>query len=537
MYSKCANCHRPGEVAPMSLLSYEDARPWAKAIKAKVVAREMPPWGADMTQTLPMRNDISLSQKEIDTIAAWVDGGARGQRRRHAAVAEVRDRLDRRHRARLHPRDAGRVRHSRRRRARRADVLFEGAVDGGSLRGDRRAEAEQPRRAASRRHFLRRHSRRRLARRRPHRRQGRQGRSAIAARAGCRRPTAACRARASCCRGCRAAASIIIAPNIGKRIPAGKYINWQLHYNPIGKPEKDRTRLGIWFNKVPVTHEVLIRQAGDPLATTKGGLSLYRAEGREVEYTADAGSTRRNRATPNIPPYAENWRLTGITPVTEDITLYAMSPHMHLRGKSLKWVIVYPDGREQTILNVPKFDFNWQFKYELEEPLKIPGRQQDPRARRLRQLDPQQVEPRPAPRGVLVGAELGRDVPAVHRILGRLAGPDRVEAGDLAAAAEIADPPSPAGLRRGKPIHGPPRQNARRSVCLRALAVLVAAFSITPAFAQEPTRVGAVSFAYIARSSKAGKDALAEIREVRQTKGIGGGQQSDASLNRTASRC
>ena len=76
MYGKCANCHRPGEVAPMSLLSYEDARPWAKAIKSKVVAREMPPWGADMSQTLPMRNDISLSQKEIDTIAAWVDGGA-----------------------------------------------------------------------------------------------------------------------------------------------------------------------------------------------------------------------------------------------------------------------------------------------------------------------------------------------------------------------------------------------------------------------------------------------------------------------------
>src|SRR5688572_25540444 len=76
MFNKCANCHRPGEVAPMSLLSYEDARPWAKAIKSKVVAREMPPWGADMTQTLPMRNDISLSQKEIDTIAAWVDAGA-----------------------------------------------------------------------------------------------------------------------------------------------------------------------------------------------------------------------------------------------------------------------------------------------------------------------------------------------------------------------------------------------------------------------------------------------------------------------------
>jgi hypothetical protein len=161
--------------------------------------------------------------------------------------------------------------------------------------------------------------------------------------------------------------------DIGKRIPAGKYLNWQLHYNPTGKPETDRTRLGIWFNKVPVTHELLIRQAGDPLATTKGGLSLYRAEGKEVEYTADEGSTRRRNKTPNIPPYVEAWSLTGITPVTEDITLYAMSPHMHLRGKSLRWVIVYPDGREQTILDVPKFDFNWQIQYELEEPLKIPA--------------------------------------------------------------------------------------------------------------------------------------------------------------------
>ena len=93
----------------------------------------------------------------------------------------------------------------------------------------------------------------------------------------------------------------------------------------------------------------------------------------ETEYVADPGSTRRSRTTPNIPPYAENWKLTGITPVTEDITLYAMSPHMHLRGKSLKWVVTYPDGREQVILNVPKFDFNWQFNYELAEPLKIPA--------------------------------------------------------------------------------------------------------------------------------------------------------------------
>ena len=382
MFNKCANCHRPGEVAPMSLLSYEDARPWAKAIKAKVVAREMPPWGADMTQTL-------------------------ADAQRHQPVAEG----DRHHRGvgRWRRGDAATLPTCRRRRRSPTgwthgtepdfvlempvefDIPAEGEIGvqmfyskvpwtEDRFAGDRRAASRATARAAPRRHLLRRHSRRRLARRRPHRRQGRQdhrrsrlARAAVA-------PTAACPDRASCCRGCRAAGSIIIAPNIGKRIPAGKYINWQLHYNPTGKPQKDRTKLGIWFNKVPVTHEVLIRQAGDPLATTKGGLSIYRAEGREVEYKADPGSTRRSRTTPNIPPYAENWRLTGITPVTEDITLYAMSPHMHLRGKSLKWVIVYPDGREQTILNVPKFDFNWQFNYELEGAAEDSGRQQDPRA-------------------------------------------------------------------------------------------------------------------------------------------------------------
>src|SRR3954447_5146098 len=76
VFNNCATCHRAGEVAPMTLTSYDDVRPWAKVIKNKVVSREMPPWGADPAHSLKMRNDRSLTQAQIDTIVAWVDGGA-----------------------------------------------------------------------------------------------------------------------------------------------------------------------------------------------------------------------------------------------------------------------------------------------------------------------------------------------------------------------------------------------------------------------------------------------------------------------------
>src|SRR5262245_50834293 len=74
-YSSCVSCHRAGEVAPMSLLSYEDVRPWAKSIRLKVANREMPPWGAD-PRFGTFKDDRSLTREQIDTIARWVDSGA-----------------------------------------------------------------------------------------------------------------------------------------------------------------------------------------------------------------------------------------------------------------------------------------------------------------------------------------------------------------------------------------------------------------------------------------------------------------------------
>ncbi|HEY7449879.1 MAG TPA: cytochrome c, partial [Vicinamibacterales bacterium] len=75
LYENCVYCHRPGEIAPMSLLTYQNARPWARAIKQEVLQRRMPPWKADPHYG-EFRNDKMLSEQQIQTLVRWVDGGA-----------------------------------------------------------------------------------------------------------------------------------------------------------------------------------------------------------------------------------------------------------------------------------------------------------------------------------------------------------------------------------------------------------------------------------------------------------------------------
>src|SRR5713101_7397364 len=74
---KCESCHRPGSIGPMSLVTYEDSRPWARSIKARVSARQMPPWHIDKTVGIQhFQNDRSLTDDQIATIVRWVDSGA-----------------------------------------------------------------------------------------------------------------------------------------------------------------------------------------------------------------------------------------------------------------------------------------------------------------------------------------------------------------------------------------------------------------------------------------------------------------------------
>jgi hypothetical protein len=158
-------------------------------------------------------------------------------------------------------------------------------------------------------------------------------------------------------------------PGVGKRIVGGAdaYVSFNMHYQPTGRPERDRTKVALWFLNTPPRHE--LRQVINPKNTL--------ANGREIvvddQGRGSAGEIRLGRQLPTIPPHADNWEAIAVEAFTSDVTLLNFWPHAHLRGKSFRYVLVYPDGRELTLLTVPKYDFHWQFVYELKNPLKVPA--------------------------------------------------------------------------------------------------------------------------------------------------------------------
>ena len=394
LYENCVTCHRPNNIAPMALLEYTDARPWARSIKDLVVAREMPPWPADPNNSLRFRNERYLEQHEIDTIAAWVDAGApkgndadmpsapafpdgwtyeggepdyvfelpveymvaaEGEEDYINFYSEMPWAEDRFAEVlELRPSDFRLVHHSG---AYTSDLPWGTQVIDGVLHdldGNSLLRSRPPSRPVSEPDEESAESAGRVAQR-VFNEVNLPGSSKLLSYV----PG----------RGVEAH-----RPGTGKRMAADKWIRWTMHYNPIGVEAPERSKLGVWFNTEPVTHEVLTRQAGNSFPTDPFGNDIYIVQGEEIKSTRDPETGRVRRAQiPNIPPYTDDWKITGITPINEPITLYGLSPHMHLRGKSLRWVVTYPDGREQTILDVPEFDFNWQIHFELEEPLYLPA--------------------------------------------------------------------------------------------------------------------------------------------------------------------
>ena len=402
LLNNCASCHRPNQVAPMSLLSYREARPWARAIKAKVVSREMPPWFAD-PRFGEFSNDMSLSDDEIETIVAWVDGGA-PQGDGPAPAPPDFAAAGWSHPDGLDPDyviefpiawqidaegetpnfnlftplpfdDVMRVSATEVRPGNYAVThhITTGLVDlppgtklgrgpawpGGPLvdyvpvedpdyvpeEADAADEASGDDEEAEERSAEELEERRRA----------------------------------------RAGFGPYI-PGVGARVVRDgqvrevrgdlfDYIIWNLHYQATGKPERARPSIGAWFaNDTDGKYQrtLSLREYTSESEQLVAPPPLTAEERRAANRDRQAGQGLNPLLAP-IPPHDPNWTVTGIGAFQNDAVLHSLFLHMHVRGKDVTYVLTYPDGREEILLRVPNYAFDWQFEYDLVEPIRVPA--------------------------------------------------------------------------------------------------------------------------------------------------------------------
>ena len=374
LFRHCIECHQPGEIASHApLLTYAMTRPWARAIREKVLTREMPPWGADSNASLKFRNDARLSSQDIRTLIAWIDAGA--PEGSPAALPTIPTSAQRWQHPRGLPPDlvislpgefhlpaTGQIPYLRylakvpflqdkwiaalqTRPGNRAVVhhmaITEIATENGMKPADLDATAAIARQLG-------------LANASP------LARPAIT--------TPGDLSEFDMLGVYTPGTTIEVYPDDSAKLIRGgenMYINFNIHYQPTGKEESDRSMIAFWFRDAPPKHQ-LFRVPGATKTIIANGTELLNdTPGKKAEGTA--------AAIPPIPPNAERYELIGISAHPEPITIYQFQPHAHLRCKDFKYDVVYPDGREQTVLSVPKYNFQWQLAYDLETPLHLPA--------------------------------------------------------------------------------------------------------------------------------------------------------------------
>lgn len=358
LYRRCVACHHPGDIAPMSLLTYQQARPWAAAIREAVLTRKMPPWKADPRYG-EWSNDPRLPDAEIATIKAWVDGPKReGDARQMPAPPDFHDgwkigtpdlvisipehKLDP-----TGPDDYSNVNIP-------THFKEDRWIVGAELRpGNRRivhhahifvqekseeiaTEAADPF-AAYVRWLI------------PH--EG--GLSWMRPEApvidnGCavddnglapgRKLPEMGNLLCSYLPGRDAE---VFPQGTARKIPAGSTLNFRIHYSrATGKPETDTTSVGLIFAKSPPQ--------------------------RVLYYTYLSNQMFR------IPAGDPDHAVSECHTFDKEIQITSLTPHMHLRGKAMRYIAHYPDGHAQTLLYVPTYSFNWQFTYQAKEPIALP---------------------------------------------------------------------------------------------------------------------------------------------------------------------
>jgi peroxiredoxin len=315
--NRCVECHRAGEIGPFSLTSYDDAVGWAEMIDEVVREGRMPPWHADPKHG-KFANDARLSDEEKEQIHRWVVAGAPEGNK--ADLPPPREFVEG---WRIGTPDLV-VKMSERpfQVPAKGEVSYKYFIVDPGFKEDKWIKAAEcrPGNRAVVHHILVGAAPGDVVRPRV---QGEMHSEFLAATAPGARP-------------------LMLPDGLAKHIPAGSKLVFQMHYTPNGKAQEDLSSVGLIF--------------ADP-KTVKRQVATHKA------------ATRNFR----IPPGDANYKVESDYTFAKDALLLALFPHMHLRGKSFSYTAHYPDGREEILLDVPRYDFNWQNSYEYPEPKQMPA--------------------------------------------------------------------------------------------------------------------------------------------------------------------
>ncbi len=328
LQKNCQNCHRPGEAAPMSFLDFQHARPWAKAIRAAVLSKQMPPWFAD-SHFGKFSNERKLTQQEIDTLVAWSDSGAKEGRLSDAPST-------------LAFTEGWQIG--------KPDYIIEmpqefavpasGTIDyqyiviPTGLKEDKFIQMAEARPGNKEvvHHMI-------AFMREPGNpwmkdaipgvpfvpKKG-SGGGGIGESIGGYAP---------------GMVPQVLQPGQAKLLKAGSDIVLQMHYTSTGKAATDRSHIGLIFAKEPPKERVL-----------------------------SLAAMTMNFAIPAGDP---DYRVESKIKLQHDAKLISLLPHMHFRGKSFEYRAIYPTGEKEVLLSVPKYDFNWQLTYYLDQQKVLPA--------------------------------------------------------------------------------------------------------------------------------------------------------------------
>jgi peroxiredoxin len=315
----CQDCHRPGQIGPMSLLNYDDAAAWADTIREVIDENRMPPWHAD-PRFGKWSNERRLSAEERKTLLAWVDDGTpQGDNRDLPSPRTFPegwqigkpDLIIKLPRPITVPAAAP-----------KGGVPYKYITVQTNFKEDRWVQSAEARPGAPEvvHHIL----------------------VFIMLPGEMFRPDGPGNVLCGMAPGDM---PLMLKPGFAKKIPAGSRLLFQMHYTPNGKEQIDQSYIGLIFTKKPPKYRVLTKPVHNAWFMARWF---------------------------GIPAGADNYAIEAGHTFKDDVHLLAFMPHMHLRGKDFTYEAHYPGSKKETLLSVPRYNFNWQSIYRPREPFPLP---------------------------------------------------------------------------------------------------------------------------------------------------------------------